>query len=91
MASKRVILKKIKNLITKSFKTQEEAFAFFDKNADQSLDKKELKKLVREAEVSKWLSGVVASKMVTELDGDGDKSLNWSEFRKSMKKLVAEV
>ena len=91
MASKKEILSKIKILITQKFENPEDAFAFFDKKGDGYLEKGELVKLVKEAKVNRFLSGAVASALIKELDGDKDGKLDWQEFRKAAKKLIAEV
>jgi len=91
MASKKEILNKIKILITQKFENPEDAFAFFDKKGDGYLEKKELVALVKDAKVNRFLSGAVASALIKELDGDADAKLDWQEFRKAAKKLIAEV
>ncbi len=91
MASKKEILSKIKILITQKFDNAEDAFAFFDKKGDGYLEKGELVKLVKEAKVNRFLSGVVATALISELDNDKDGKLDWQEFRKAAKKLIAEV
>jgi len=90
MASKKEILNKIKILITQRFETPEEAFNFFDKNGDGYLNKKELKKLIKEAKVSGMLSGVVASTMIAGLDKDKNKMFDWKEFKAASDKLIKD-
>lgn len=90
MASKKEILAKIRILITQKFNTPEEAFAFFDKNQDGYLEKKELKKLVRKAKVGRLISGIVAGKMIKGLDKDKNKKFDWSEFKASVDKLISD-
>jgi len=90
MASKKEILKKIRILITQKFDKPEDAFKFFDKNEDGFLDRKELKKLVKEAKVSGFVSGIVAKKMIKGLDADKDKKFNWDEFKKAVDSLIAD-
>lgn len=90
MASKKEIFKKLRILITQSFNDPKLAFDFFDKNQDGELTKSELKTLIKEAEVNKFLSGMVASKLIDGLDVDETKSLNWQEFKKATKKLLEE-
>ncbi len=89
MASKKEILGKIKILITQSFDNPEEAFNFFDKNGDGYLEYGEVKKLVKKAKVSGYLSGIVANKIIRGLDKDTNKKLNWKEFRKATKELLS--
>ena len=90
MASKKEILKKIRILITQKFNSPEEAFKFFDKDKDGYLTKKELKVLVKEANVNRFLSGTVASKMIESLDKDKNKKFNWKEFKASVDKLLKD-
>ncbi len=89
MASKKEILGKIRILITQSFKNPEEAFNFFDKNGDGYLEYKEVKKLVKRAKVSGYLSSIVANKIIRGLDKDVNKKLNWKEFSKATKELLS--
>ena len=91
MASKKQILNKLKILITQRFPSPEAAFHFFDKNGDGKMTAEELKSLIAEADVSRFLSGIVASKLLAELDADKDRSFNWQEFRKAVKKLLGET
>lgn len=90
MASKREILDKIRILITQSFNSPEEAFEFFDRNKDGYLSKRELKKLVKQAKVSRLISGMVAGKMIAGLDADENKKFDWSEFKKAVDDLIKE-
>ncbi len=90
MASKKEILKKIRILITQKFDSPEEAFKFFDKDKDGFLTKKELKALVKEADVNRFISGTVAAKMIEALDEDKNKKFNWKEFKSSVAKLLEE-
>ena len=89
MASKKEILGKIRILITQKFDNPEEAFNFFDKNGDGYLEYGEVKKLVKKAKVSGYLSGIVANKIIRGLDKDVNKKLNWKEFRKATKELLS--
>ena len=91
MASKKDILKKIRILITQKFENPVEAFNFFDKNGDGFLTRAELKELVKQAEVSRFLSGIVASKMLDGLDEDKNEKFNWREFKKAVNKLIVEA
>ncbi len=89
MASKKEVLNKIKILITQNFENPEDAMNFFDKNKDGSLEYGEIKKLVKDAEVNRFLSGVVATKIIEGLDKDDDEKLDWNEFKKATKTLLA--
>ena len=87
MASKKGILKKIQIVITKNFDTPEDAFNFFDKSGNGKLSKKEISKLLKEAEISGFIRGLVSSKLIEGYDKDGDGLINWKEF----KAAVAEI
>ncbi len=91
MASKKQILNKLRILITQKFDDPEQAFQFFDKNSDGKLSASELKKLISTAEVSRFLSSIVANKLLNELDADQDRRFDWQEFRKAVKKLMSET
>lgn len=81
MSTKEQILNKIQILITNHFKTPEEAFSFFDEDGDGKLSKDEIKTLLKEAEISGFLRGIVSSKLIDGYDKDGDKLINWQEFK----------
>ena len=89
MASKKEILGKIRILITQKFDNPEDAFNFFDKNGDGYLEYGEVKKLVKKAKVSGYLSSIVANKIIRGLDKDTNKKLNWKEFSKATKALLS--
>ncbi|NND07431.1 MAG: EF-hand domain-containing protein [Saprospiraceae bacterium] len=91
MASKKQILNKLRILITQKFDDPDEAFRFFDKNSDGMLSSAELKKLIADAEVNRFLSGIVANKLLDELDADQDRSFDWQEFRKAVRKLIDDT
>ncbi len=90
MASKKVILNKLRILITQEFESADAAFRFFDKNEDGYLTKKELKKLIKKAKVSSLLSGIVADTMISGLDKNNDKQFNWQEFKAASASLIKE-
>lgn len=81
MSTKEQILNKIQILITNHFKTPEEAFSFFDEDGDGKLSKDEIKTLLKQAEISGFLRGIVSSKLIEGYDKDGDKLINWQEFK----------
>lgn len=88
MASKDQILKKIEILITNHFRKPEEAFNFFDENGDGKLSKGEIKNLLKEAEISGFIRGIVSSKLIEGYDRDGDDLINWQEFRAALDEIV---
>lgn len=81
MSTKETILHKIQILITNHFKTPEEAFAFFDRNGDGKLRKDEIVKLLKQAEISGFIRGIVSSKLIEGYDKNGDEQINWEEFK----------
>ena len=87
MSAKDDILKKIQILITNHFKTPEESFRFFDENGDGKLSKSEIKNLLKEAEISGFIRGVVSSKLIEGYDKDGDDSINWKEFQRAIDEI----
>ena len=90
MASKKEILKKIRVLLTQEFNDPESAFNFFDKNKDGALDRDEIKKMLRKADISRFLTPLVAEKMLSDLDKSEDKKVEWKEFRKSVSDLMKD-
>ncbi|AUC81981.1 EF-hand domain-containing protein [Lacinutrix sp. Bg11-31] len=87
MSAKDDILKKIQILITNHFRTPEEAFRFFDENGDGKLSKSEIKNLLKEAEISGFIRGMVSSKLIEGYDKDGDHSINWEEFKAAIDEI----
>ncbi len=81
MGKKEVILNKIEILITNHFSTPEEAFAFFDEDSDGKLSKKEIVKLLKQAEISGFIRGIVASKLIEGYNKDEDALIDWKEFK----------
>nr|WP_321223344.1 EF-hand domain-containing protein [uncultured Psychroserpens sp.] len=87
MASKKKILQKIQIVITNHFDSPQDAFAFFDKNGDGKLSKSEIVSLLKQAEISGFIRGLVSSKLIEGYDNDGDELIDWQEF----KSAVAEI
>lgn len=87
MSTKETILKKIEILITNHFKTPEEAFAFFDKDCNKKLSSNEIKELLKQAEISGFIRGIVADKLIEGYDKDGDKLINWAEFKAAIDEI----
>jgi len=87
MASKKTILKKIQILITNHYETPEEAFDFFDKNGNGRLTKKEIVKLLKQAEISGFIRGIVSNKLIEGYDKDGDGYINWKEFKNAVDEI----
>ena len=91
MGAKEDILSKIKILITNHFETPEKAFHFFDEDKDGKLDKSEIKKLLKEAEVSGFLTGVVANELLKGYDKDNDGAISWEEFKVAISELQRDI
>ena len=87
MATKESILNKIQILITNHFDTPEEAFSFFDKDGDGKLKRSEVIKLLKEAEISGFIRGIVASKLVDGYDVSGDDLIGWDEFKAAVDEI----
>ena len=87
MATKEIILNKIQILISNSFKSPEEAFAFFDNDKDGKLSKKEISELLKKAEISGLIRGIVTSKLIEGYDKDGDQLVNWNEFKAAIDEI----
>lgn len=81
------ILSKIRIAITSNFDTPEEAFSFFDKSSDGSLNRSEITALLKKAEISGFIRGIVASKLVEEYDFTDDNKIDWQEFKKALKEI----
>ncbi|WP_298367317.1 EF-hand domain-containing protein [uncultured Lutibacter sp.] len=87
MESKKTILKKIQILITNQFSTPEDAFNFFDKKGSGKLSKTEIVELLKQAEISGFIRGMVSSKLIEGYDLDGDGLISWDEFKKAVKEI----
>ena len=90
MRTKEAILNKIQILITNHFSTPEKAFAFFDKDGDGKLDKREIVKLLKEAEISGFIRGIVSSKLIEGYDKDDDGLIDWEEFKFAIDEISEE-
>ncbi|MCK7589831.1 EF-hand domain-containing protein [Subsaxibacter sp. CAU 1640] len=87
MSTKEVILNKIQILISNSFETPEKAFSFFDDDDDGKLSKKEISELLKKAEISGLIRGIVTNKLIEGYDKDGDALVNWSEFKAAVDEI----
>ena len=83
-----LILNKIQILITNHFDSPEKAFNFFDKDSDGKLSKKEIKSLLKKAEISGFLRGIVSSKLIEGYDKDGDELIDWEEFKTAIDEIL---
>lgn len=87
MGAKEKILSKIRILITNQFDSPEKAFNFFDTDSDGKLNKSELKKLLKEAEISGFLTGIVTSELIKGYDTSNDEAISWDEFKIAIAEL----
>lgn len=87
MTTEESILYKIQILITNHFKTPEMAFNFFDEDHDQKLTKSEIVKLLKQAEISGFIRGIVSSKLIEGYDMNGDELIDWQEFSTAIAKI----
>ena len=90
MSTKEKILNKIQILITNHYNTPEAAFAFFDEDGDGKLSKDEILKLLKKAEISGFIRGIVSSKLIEGYDKDGDGFINWEEFKLAINEISNE-
>jgi len=91
MSTKETILNKIHLLIANSFATPEEAFAFFDTNGDGKLERGEIIRLLKKAEISGFIRGFVATKLIEGYDVDGDDLISWEEFKAAIDEVNENV
>lgn len=91
MATKETILNKIQIVITKHFNSPEDAFAFFDKDGSGTLKKSEIINLLKEAEISGFIRGLVSSKLIEGYDKDGDGVINWQEFKAAIDEISEDI
>ncbi|MDH3697320.1 MAG: EF-hand domain-containing protein [Flavobacteriaceae bacterium] len=87
MATKESILSKIQILITNQFESPEEAFDFFDKDGSGKLKKSEVIRLLKEAEISAFIRGIVATKLVQGYDTTNDRLISWEEFKEAIDEI----
>tara|TARA_R100001369_G_scaffold61221_1_gene88098 strand:- start:1448 stop:1720 length:273 start_codon:yes stop_codon:yes gene_type:complete len=87
MATKDMILDKIQILITNKFETPEEAYNFLDEDGDGKLKKSEIVELLKKAEISGFLRGIVSSKLIEGYDKSGDELIDWEEFKAAISKI----
>lgn len=87
MATKDMILDKIQILITNKFETPEAAYNFFDEDGDGKLKKSEIVELLKKAEISGFLRGIVSTKLIEGYDKSGDEYIDWEEFKEAVGKI----
>lgn len=91
MATKESILNKLQILISTQFNSPEEAFAYFDADGNQKLERKEVVRLLKEAEINGFIRGIVASKLVEGYDTSADKYIDWAEFKAAVDEINEEA
>ncbi|NKI27812.1 EF-hand domain pair [Arenibacter nanhaiticus] len=87
MGAKEEILNKIQILVTNHFSDPQEAFNFFDENGDGKLKKSEVVALLKQAEISGFIRGMVANKLIEGYDTSGDELIDWEEFKAAIAKI----
>jgi Ca2+-binding EF-hand superfamily protein len=87
MTTEESILNKIQILIANHFKTPEEAFSFFDADSSGKLKKSEIVKLLKQAEISGFIRGLVGSKLIEGYDKSNDEEIDWQEFKAAVDKI----
>ncbi len=88
MATKEIILNKLRILITNHFDSPEAAFAYFDKDGDQKLTRGEIVDMLKQAEISGFIRGIVASKLIEGYDQSRDEAVDWQEFKAAVDEIV---
>jgi Ca2+-binding EF-hand superfamily protein len=87
MTTEESILNKIQILISNHFDTPEEAFRFFDVDSSGKLKKSEIVKLLKQAEISGFIRGLVGSKLIEGYDKSDDEEIDWQEFKAAVAKI----
>ena len=79
------ILKKLESLMRSKFTNPKEAFNYYDTNKDGFLTKTDFKTLLKEANVSALIRGLVAEFMMQSFDQNKDDLVSWEEFQEAIK------
>ena len=79
--SKEKILKNIEKLMRSKFTHPKEAFEYYDEDKDGLLTKNDFKTLLKEADVSALIRGLVAEFMLQSFDKNKDGLVDWIEFQ----------
>ncbi|UWX55958.1 EF-hand domain-containing protein [Maribacter litopenaei] len=87
MTTEESILNKIQILITNHFDTPQKAFEFFDADSDGKLTKGEIVKLLKDAEISGFLRGIVSTKLIEGYDKNGNELIDWEEFKAAIARI----
>ena len=89
MATKEMILNKLQILITNHFESPEAAFAFFDKDGSGKLTKGEIVEMLKQAEISGFIRGIVSSKLIEGYDKSRDEAIDWQEFKAAVDEIAS--
>jgi Ca2+-binding EF-hand superfamily protein len=84
MTTEEAILSKIQILITNHFDTA------FDADGSGKLKKSEIIKLLKQAEISGFIRGIVGSKLIEGYDKSDDQEIDWQEFKTAVDKINIE-
>lgn len=87
MTTEESIMNKIQILITNHFNSPEEAFSFFDADSSGKLKKSEIVKLLKQAEISGFIRGLIGSKLIEGYDESEDEEIDWQEFKVAVDKI----
>ena len=83
--TKEKILTNIEKLMRSKFSEPREAFDYFDEDNDGNLTKIDFKKMLKEAEVSLLIRGLVAEFMMQSFDANKNGLVSWEEFQEAIK------
>jgi Ca2+-binding EF-hand superfamily protein len=79
------ILENIEVLMRSKFETPQQAFNYYDSDKDGLLTKSDFKNLLKEANVSVLIRGLVAEFMMKSFDQNKDTTVSWEEFQQAIK------
>ena len=83
--TKEKILENIEVLMRSKFTNPQEAFNYYDSDKDGLLTKADFKILLKEANVSSLIRGLVADFMMKSFDQNNSKTVSWEEFQEAIK------
>ena len=83
--TKEKILINIESLMRSKFSEPKEAFDYYDSDKDGFLTKADFKILLKEANVSSLIRGLVAEFMMQSFDANKDGVVSWDEFQLAIK------
>jgi len=83
--TKEKILINIEKLMRSKFSEPKDAFDYYDSDKDGFLTKNDCKILLKEADVSVLIRGLVAEFMMKSFDQNNDNLVSWVEFQEAIK------